>query len=139
MHIVCPACMTINRVPEEKKQQHPRCGKCHELLFPGIPIELNDQNLPIYLSGNDQPVLIDFWAGWCGPCRMMAPHFKMIAEQRSDIHCVKVDTDANPVSSQRFAIRSIPTLILCEGGKEKARQSGVLSAPQLSAWIDQNR
>ena len=138
MHVVCPACMAKNRLPEQRRQENPQCGQCHQPLFPGVPIELNDQNLATYLSGNDQPVLIDFWAAWCGPCRMMAPHFKSIAEQRYDVHCVKVDTDANPISAQKFAIRSIPTLILCKGGQEKARQSGVLSAPQLSSWIDQN-
>lgn len=134
MLIACPECMAANRVPEARLQDAPVCGKCGAELQPAHPLALGDAQLARYLANTEQPVLIDFWAAWCGPCRMMAPQFEAAAEQMPDWRFVKVDSDAAPVASNHFAIRSIPTIVLWHQGREVARHSGATSAAQLLAW-----
>jgi thioredoxin 2 len=136
MHIVCPQCGATNRVPTERLREHPVCGRCGAEVAPAHPVALNDANLPGYLAKTESPVLIDFWAAWCGPCRSFAPHFEAAAKQRADLRFVKVDSDACPQASARFAVRSIPTLVLMRGGQELARVSGAMSAAQLLQWAD---
>ncbi|MCG2586344.1 thioredoxin TrxC [Massilia sp. TS11] len=136
MHFVCPACSATNRVPEARLADGPVCGRCGAELAPAEPIALTDATLPAYLAKSEQPVLIDFWAAWCGPCKMMAPQFAQAARQRGDVRFVKVDTDACPQASARFQIRSIPTLALFVGGREVGRVAGAMSAADLQRWLD---
>ena len=135
MQLVCPRCSARNRVPAERLHEGPPCGGCGEGLMPETPIELDDARLPAYLQGSDLPVVVDFWASWCGPCKMMAPFFQEAARSLSEVRFVKIDTDANPRAAAQYQIRSIPTLILFQGGKEVARQSGVMNAQQLRQWL----
>jgi len=135
MLLVCPHCGTRNRVPDERLADGPSCGQCGEAVAPRKPVFLGDAELDRYLQGTEAPVLVDFWAAWCGPCRSYAPQFEQLAAARPDIRFVKVDSDAAPTSSARLQIRSIPTTLLFMGGREVARQSGAMSAAQLSAWV----
>ncbi|QIC66334.1 thioredoxin TrxC [Acinetobacter schindleri] len=138
MIIVCPSCQAKNRVPEDKLTASPACGQCHQGLIPLAPIELNEQNFSQFVTGSDLPILIDLWADWCGPCKMMAPHFAMVAQQYPNVVFAKIDTEANPRLSAAFNVRSIPTLVLMNKTDEIARISGALRAPQLQQWLDQH-
>ena len=135
MHIACPSCNSTNRIPPERLQDGPACGKCGAELTPLRPVALGDDSLPAYTENTEQPVVIDFWAPWCGPCRVMAPHFEAAAKQLPEVRFVKVDSDENPRMSGRFGIRGIPTLVLMHGGREIARRSGAMPSGELVAWI----
>lgn len=135
--IPCPFCGTKNRVRAARVDDRPKCGECARPLLLDRPVKAGDATVDAVLAGTEVPVLVDFFADWCGPCRMLAPSLDAIAhERRGRLLVLKVDTDASPALSQRYAIRSIPLLVLFEGGREVARQTGVLPKPQLDAWLD---
>ena len=136
MQLVCPACATKNRVPDERLSDVPQCGRCGGALLAPEPFALDDASFDGFVSGTDLPVLVDFWAEWCGPCRAMAPQFEQAARERADVRFAKVDTDASPKTSVRHRIRSIPTLALFHRGQEVARSSGAMSARDLLQWVD---
>jgi thioredoxin 2 len=129
MHLVCPACGTTNRIPDER---------LYDALMADEPAALSDAALPKFIGRTELPVLADFWAEWCRPCKAMAPTFAAVARQMPEVRFVKVDSDAAPAASARYNIRSVPTLILFKGGAELARLSGAVPAAQLTAWIRQN-
>lgn len=137
MIVVCPSCGAKNRVPEEKLESNPSCGQCHQPLIPLAPIELNEQNFSHFVSNSDLPILIDLWAEWCGPCKMMAPHFAEVAKHNPHVVFAKIDTEANPRLSQAFNVRSIPTIVLMNKTTELARMSGALRSSELQQWLDQ--
>jgi thioredoxin 2 len=134
--VVCPNCQSPNRIPAARLGDDPRCGKCKESLFTGQPIALTDQTFDKHLSRSDLPLVVDFWAPWCGPCKMMAPFFEQAAaELEPQVRFAKVNTDENPVLSQHYQISSIPTTAVFQGGREVARQPGAMNLPQLLQWI----
>lgn len=135
MHLVCNSCGAVNRLPEARLQDGPVCGKCGTALAAPEPANLDDALLRTFLARTEQPIVVDFWADWCGPCKMMAPQFAAAASQLPNVRFVKVDTEANPAASARYAIRSIPTQILFVGGREVARVSGTMSAQDIVAWV----
>lgn len=136
MQIACAHCLTRNRVPDARLADGPQCGHCHRPLLPAAPVAVSGNDIVRLVSGTELPVIADFWADWCGPCKMMAPAFAEAARQRPHLQFVKVDTEAAPEASAEFGIRSIPTMLLFRGGSERARISGAMSAPQLLAWVD---
>ena len=134
LQLPCPHCSAANRLPASRIDDAPVCGRCGEPLLIGQPIELGDADFDAVLAATQRPVLVDFWAAWCGPCRMMAPAFAHAGSQLAGrVLFVKVDSDANPGLTARFGIRSIPTLIRLHGGRETARQSGALPAAAIVA------
>jgi thioredoxin 2 len=135
-HVACPHCNAINRIPETRLSDGPNCGQCKQPLFTGAPLNLTDASFAAHVERSSIPVVVDFWAEWCGPCKMMAPHFERAAKQlEPDVRLAKLDTDANPNTAGRFNIRSIPTMILFKNGREAARKSGAMEANTLINWI----
>ena len=137
--IACPACNSLNRVPDERREDGPTCGKCGKPLFDGHPVALDEAGFHAHVERSTLPVLVDFWAPWCGPCRTMAPQFEAAAERMEPfVRLAKVDTEAQQALGARFGIRSIPTLALFLEGKEIARQPGAMNAADIVRWTAMN-
>ena len=135
IHIVCPHCQAVNRIPAVRIDDRPNCGKCHRPLFTAHPIALSATSFDKHVTRNDIPVLVDFWAPWCGPCKMMAPAFEEAArELEPRMRLAKVDTEAERTLGTRFGIQSIPTLALFHAGREVARQAGAMGAADIVRW-----
>jgi thioredoxin 2 len=138
-HIVCPHCNSVNRIPKEKDARGAKCGRCHQPIFNGRPVAASAESFATHIRHNDIPVVVDFWAQWCGPCKEMAPTYERVAsELEPEIRFLKVDTEAGPELAARYNIRSIPTLILFQNGAEVARQAGAMDAASLRSWLRQH-
>ena len=135
-HIVCPHCAVTNRLPAERLRDNPVCGKCGKALFGNKPTNLTVAGFERHLARDGIPLVVDFWAAWCGPCKMMAPAYEQASgELEPAVRFAKVDTEAAPELGARYGIRSIPTMVLFQGGKEIARQSGAMGAADIKRWV----
>jgi len=135
VQVACPACLAANRVPGARLGEDPKCGKCGTALLDGAPAELREEQFEQFIARTDLPVLADFWAPWCGPCRAMAPHFERAAHDLKDrVRLVKVNTEQAQQLAARYAIRAIPTLVLFKNGTEVKRASGAMDAGALARW-----
>jgi thioredoxin 2 len=134
-HVICPECGAKNAIPAERLNDKPRCGKCKTLLFNAHPVALDQAGFNRHVSGNDIPVLVDFWAPWCAPCRAMAPAFESAAAQlEPGMRLAKLNTEEEQGVGARYNIRSIPTLVMFHKGREVARQSGAMAAGDIVRW-----
>ncbi|HHC73051.1 MAG TPA: thioredoxin TrxC [Thiotrichales bacterium] len=139
IHVVCPHCDSINRLPADRPAGEAKCGRCHQPLFTGHPLALEEGRAEKHIARNDIPVLVDFWAQWCGPCKMMAPVFEQAAARLEPrVRLIKVDTDRARILAGQAGIRSIPSLLLYRRGREVARTAGAMDLRTLLDWVEQN-
>jgi thioredoxin 2 len=136
IHVVCGHCDSVVRLPEERLGEEARCPKCRHPIFEGKPVTLTEANFDRHIERNDLPIVVDFWAPWCGPCIAMAPHFEAVARELGrKLRFAKLNTQDEPGPASRFNIRGIPTLIVFRGGKESARQAGAMDSTRLTSWL----
>jgi thioredoxin 2 len=139
LHLVCPHCEKINRIPVTRLNEAPKCGHCHQPLFTGHPLELTTAAFRRHIEHSDVPLVVDFWAPWCGPCQMMAPQYAAAAaELEPVVRLAKVNTDVETSLASEFGIRSIPTMAVFRGGREVARQSGAIGKSDIVRWVRQH-
>jgi thioredoxin 2 len=136
--VACPSDASLNRVPRAKLDKNPKCGRCHNPLFQGKAVGLNAANFDSQALKSDLPIVIDFWAEWCGPCRMMTPNFEMaVPRLEPRVRLGKLDTEAEPAIARRYGIRGIPSMVMIKKGREVARTSGAMPTSAIVAWVEQ--
>ncbi len=136
--VACPTDASLNRVPRAKLDKNPKCGRCHNPLFQGKAVGLNAANFDSHALKSDLPIVIDFWAEWCGPCRMMTPNFEMaVPRLEPRVRLGKLDTEAEPAIARRYGIRGIPSMVMIKKGREVARTSGAMPTSAIVAWVEQ--
>lgn len=137
-HIVCPHCDSVNRIPADKDARQGKCGRCHKSLFTGGAIAVSAKSFDVHIHHNDIPVVVDFWAAWCGPCKMMAPIYEQVAaEMEPELRFLKVDSEREPQLTERYNIRSIPTLMVFRKGSILGQRAGAVDGGTLRTWLRQ--